>query len=536
MPATSYDATPWTLRFDAITGIMNASSPADVASLMGTCRFLYNQGAKHLLRRGVTLRTPRQIASFALFMSAEDTTRFRHLRELSLEVGSLDCRALVHNERSVAMDALLEVLQCPALCLHTLRLERAEELLSSSHAIRVAFRALATLKHLTICDVGPATVSTVAKMSSKLVSVTVCNVDPALDLMASSDQVIEMLAPFSDTLEEVSLVLDGPCNFAQTPLDICFPLVRRLTILSDSCRFLPSCVHFFPNVEVIQHNPSPEPQHSIICLSTIDSFVDCVTAARKWNTGCLLSALTECSSDLITLCVLRPALVPLRKLRISTQVHDPAALMLITDVLIVSQPDELEMCVAGLDTLDGVLSLLVERALDALCTLRINFSFAPGAHNGHASELCAALARLTALVDGFPAEVPSFDLILDLVSCFGQGAVHLEDEDVRAFRDCLSSYERVQVPAPYSRRIIPIRPVYVGEDEDLVGSDTDTVRADCGKFEDDFDAWSDKSEWGYSDSEPGVEDPDEHWLLPEQNQEEVEEDASAIYKSFVDVI
>ncbi|PIL32888.1 hypothetical protein GSI_05006 [Ganoderma sinense ZZ0214-1] len=500
MSATSYDITPWMLCFDAFTGIMNVSSPADVASLMGTCRFLYNQGAKHLLRRGITLRTPRQITSFAFFMSAEGTARFRHLRELNLEMGSLDCRALVHNERSVAVDALLEVLRCPALCLHTLRLGRAEELLSSSHTIRVAFRALATLKHLTVCDVGPATISAVAKMSSKLVSVTICNIDPALDLMASSDQVIEMLAPFSDTLEEVSLVLDGPCHFAQTPFDSCFSRVRRLTILSDSCRFLPSCVHFFPNVEVIQHNPSPKPQHSIICLSTIDSFVDCVTAARTWHTGCLLSALTECSSDLITLCVLRPALVPLRKLRISTQVHDLAALMLVADVLIVSQPDELEMCVAGLDTLDGVLSLLVERALDALCTLRIDFSFAPGDHNG--DKLRAALERLIALVNSFPAEIPSFDLILDLVSCFGQGAVHLEDEDVRTFPDCLSSYERVQVPAPYSlRRIIPIRPVYVGEDEDLVGSDTDTVRADCGEFEDNLDAWSDKSEWGYSDSE-----------------------------------
>ena len=380
-----------TLPFDIVTNIMHLSSPASVAAVMGTCRFLYGHGPKQLLCRGVTLRAPRQIASFAAFMSAEGTARFRHLRELDLEVGSLECRALIVDECSVAVDALLDVLRGPALALHTLRLGRAEELLSSSHAIRAALRALATVKHLTVCDVGPATVFTVTKMSSKLVSVTICNID----LAASSDQVLAMLSPFSETVEEVGLVLDDLelCNFAGTSTDICFPQVRSLTILSDSCRFLPSCVHAFPNVQTIQHSPSSR-------QANIDtySFVQCVdVAARQWlNTGFRLSALTECSSDLLTLCVLRPALSAVRKLRISTQVHDLTALVLVTDVLAAARPAELEMDVAGLDTLEGVVALLAEHSLHTLRTLRADFAFGDRDHDRRRNaSLAAALVSLS---------------------------------------------------------------------------------------------------------------------------------------------
>ncbi|KAM5545144.1 hypothetical protein V8D89_001255, partial [Ganoderma adspersum] len=510
------------LPFDVVTNIMHFSSPTSVAAVMGTCRFLYCHGPKHLLRRGVILRTPHQITSFASFISAEGTARFRHLGELNLEVGRLECRALIVDECSVAVDALLRVLLSPSLSLHTLRLGKAEELLSSSHAIRTALRALATVKHLTVCDVGPATVSTVGKMSSKLVSVTICNIDPALDLAASSDQVLAMLAAFSDTLEEVSLVLDGHCNFAGTSVDICFPHVRSLTILSDSCCFLPSCVHAFPSVQVIRHNPSSRPQRSMICHANIHTFVECVdVAARQWSTGFRLGALAECSSDLLMLCVLRPALGAVRKLRISTQVHDLIALVLVADVLAAAQPAELEMSVAGLDTLEGVVALLAAHSLDTLRALRVDFAFGAQDHDGHGdASLAAALEHLAAIVDGFPEEVLGFDLVLDLGSCFGPGAVYLFDEEVRAFRACLVSSARV--PASCRRRIIPVRPVCVEANEDTTGTDTDT---DCGECEDE-DARSDRPEWGYSDSE----DEDKDWFLDE-DEVEVEED---IHESFLD--
>ena len=386
-----------TLPFDIVTNIMHLSSPASVAAVMGTCRFLYGHGPKQLLCRGVTLRAPRQIASFAAFMSAEGTARFRHLRELDLEVGSLECRALIVDECSVAVDALLGVLRCPALALHTLRLGRAEGLLESSHAIRTALRALTTIKHLTLCDVGPATVSTVTKMASKLVSVTICDID----LAAASDQVLAMLFPFSETLEEVALVLDGLelCNFAGTSTDICLPRVRSLMVLSDSCRFLPSCVHAFPNVQTIQHNPSSRPHSSMICQANIHTFVECVdVAARRWlNTGFRLSALTECSSDLLTLCVLRPALAAgVQKLRISTQVHDQMALVLVADVLAAARPAELEMCIAGLEVLEGVVALLTVHSLHTLRALRVDFAFAEGDHDRcRDASLAVALVSLS---------------------------------------------------------------------------------------------------------------------------------------------
>ena len=92
----------------------------------------------------------------------------------------------------------------------------------------------------------------------------------------------------------------------------------------------------------------------------------------------------------------------------------------------------------------------------------------------------------------------AFDLFLDLRSCFGDGAVYLFDEEVRAFRTCLRVSSSVGVRASaWRRRIIPVRPVCVDEDEE-----TDTY-TDCGECEDDgdCDARSDLPEWGFSDSE-----------------------------------
>ncbi|KAI1786638.1 hypothetical protein LXA43DRAFT_50570 [Ganoderma leucocontextum] len=270
----------WKLPFDVVSNVMMLASPAGMASMMETCRFLYSEGPRHLLRDGVTLRTPRRITSFTSFMFAEGTVRFRHLRELNLEVGGVVYHLFVVDDCSVAVDALIDLLQCPALSLHTLRLGRAEGLLSSSRAICDAFRTLTTLRHLTVCHVGPATIATVGKMSSKLVSAMVDHIDPALNFMTSSDKVLAMLAPFSDTLEEVSLALDGPFNFEGMPTDICFPRVRSLTVLSDSCRFLPSCLPAFSNVQSIQHNPSRMPQRSTICQSNIAHFVNSLGVAR----------------------------------------------------------------------------------------------------------------------------------------------------------------------------------------------------------------------------------------------------------------
>ena len=123
----------------------------------------------------------------------------------------------------------------------------------------------------------------------------------------------------------------------------------------------------------------------------------------------------------------------------------------------------------------------------------------------------------------------AFDLFLDLRSCFGDGAVYLFDEEVRAFRACLRVPSSVGVPlaaSAWRRRIIPVRPVCVDEDEE-----TDTY-TDCGECEDDgdCDARSDPPEWGYSDSEDEGEgwsfdaDQDEGEFGDENEDEDDEEE------------
>ena len=111
--------------------------------------------------------------------------------------------------------------------------------------------------------------------------------------------------------------------------------------------------------------------------------------------------------------------------------------------------------------------------------------------------------------------MPSVDLILDLGSCFGWGALLLKDEEVAAFRDCLASSRPASTSnASCVRRIIPVRPVY-GD------TDTDTECDDSEESDVDSDARSDETEWGsasYSDRE------EPHWSWDEGEGEDEDED------------
>ena len=128
------------------------------------------------------------------------------------------------------------------------------------------------------------------------------------------------------------------------------------------------------------------------------------------------------------------------------------------------------------------------------------------------------------IMHSLPSEVPSFDLILDLGSCFGWGASLLEDEEVGAFRDCLAS-PRTPASASCVRRIIPVRPVYVAEDEDEdEGTETET---ECDGS---MDGWSDQAETGsasYSDGE------ESEWSLDDEGGDGDEDEVERI-SPFVD--
>ena len=72
------------------------------------------------------------------------------------------------------------------------------------------------------------------------------------------------------------------------------------------------------------------------------------------------------------------------------------ALILVADVLAAARPAEFEMCVAGLEVLEGVVALLAAHSLDTLRALRVDFAFGEGDHDRcRDASLAAALVSLS---------------------------------------------------------------------------------------------------------------------------------------------
>lgn len=136
------------LTHDVLYMVTTFSERQEVSSLMQTCRFLYHEGAKILLRRTVWLPSMKPVPSFVDFMAAEGFSRCRHLRGLSITPYDEPFQ-LVH----CAAQALTRLL--PRLAsfnsLTQLWLTDAEVLLQCSP---VLIPAIATIPSLTRIDLG----------------------------------------------------------------------------------------------------------------------------------------------------------------------------------------------------------------------------------------------------------------------------------------------------------------------------------------------------------------------------------------------
>ncbi len=156
------------LPFDVLLAIMAVTSSRSALSAMtATCRMLNRAGAKYLLTDGVTLRSPRQLRSFLLFILAQEVTRIRHFRKLDIHLEH-DSPQKTRNDvpplgslaqvvaMEIVQDDLCVLLTRPSLSLDTLVSRGAEQATpgSSQRDVHVggAINRLETLKHLTLLD------------------------------------------------------------------------------------------------------------------------------------------------------------------------------------------------------------------------------------------------------------------------------------------------------------------------------------------------------------------------------------------------
>ncbi|PIL32884.1 hypothetical protein GSI_05002 [Ganoderma sinense ZZ0214-1] len=177
----------WRLPFDVMSGIMAVSLRPTISALMKTCRTLYKEGLKHLLRDGVRLAWTPDIINFATFMLNEDPPRFPYLRKLSLLVPSLSYPDVgVH---------LVQLLSHPSLTLETLVLRPAQPFLGGiAHpAVRETVKSLTTVEHLVAVGVEETTAGSIRRLPWALESIAI-GVEPGIR------GILPIVAPFSGTL------------------------------------------------------------------------------------------------------------------------------------------------------------------------------------------------------------------------------------------------------------------------------------------------------------------------------------------------
>ncbi|PIL32890.1 hypothetical protein GSI_05008 [Ganoderma sinense ZZ0214-1] len=176
----------WRLPFDVMSGVMAVSLRSTISALMKTCRTLYKEGLKHLLRDGVQLAWTPDIINFATFMLNEDPPRFPYLRKLSLLVPCLSYNVGVH---------LVQLLSHPFLALETLVLRPAQPFLGGivHPVVRNAFSRLTTVKYLVAVVVEETTAGSIRRLPWALESIAI-GVEPGIR------GILPIVAPFSGTL------------------------------------------------------------------------------------------------------------------------------------------------------------------------------------------------------------------------------------------------------------------------------------------------------------------------------------------------
>ncbi|OJT12183.1 hypothetical protein TRAPUB_11293 [Trametes pubescens] len=257
----------WALPYDVLLTIMDLSSPCTIATMMRTCRTLYDdtKGLWLLLHNGVTLADNPAILSFAAFMLAShNTRRFQYLRTLTVAKGGF---------YDDAVRELTTILTHPSLNIETLTLHDAEKVLSCGAVVTVltedvleprlpllhTFSSLTTLKHITISSMGQRTHTLLDLLPPGLISASLAFGSPYSREEtpfgdANARNPVVRLAKFADTLE----VLEGSWFDAQPVVGrppVVYARVRRLC--ATYCVRHPArpatagYAYIFPNVEYL---------------------------------------------------------------------------------------------------------------------------------------------------------------------------------------------------------------------------------------------------------------------------------------------
>ncbi|TFK89616.1 hypothetical protein K466DRAFT_651978 [Polyporus arcularius HHB13444] len=257
------------LPLDVLYAVATFSRLPEVSALMRTCQTLYHEGAKIILHRGAALWGPKELASFVMFINAEELSRCRHLRGLSIsdfyELGTLVDGA-GHGLAAVLAANSFESLR-------RLYLGHAEVVFRDTQELITAFANLPSLKAIALNGCGDLSITFLKGIKSKLTT-------PELTYLTEVDQdsrsdyhPVVALQNVRETLQmlrvsEVTSSIDLALSFQPYPnLDV-------LVIGGSEYPVLGPYIRFCPNVKKLHIFISSYEQDDEVYLEELDDFRD----------------------------------------------------------------------------------------------------------------------------------------------------------------------------------------------------------------------------------------------------------------------
>ncbi|OJT03056.1 hypothetical protein TRAPUB_6399 [Trametes pubescens] len=233
------------LSADVMLVIASFASRATLSALMKTCRLLYHEGAKMLVRRRVEIGDVRDLSSFLAFLHAEEGSRCAFLRDLVLDIDLP--RPTTPNPMSPALSNLLANHSFRSLT--SLRLVGAERVLRSHPKLAAGFASLKALTSLDIGPVGPKTLSVLVALESEL-RVLVLKYAPGLDQRPSAAECchpVVVLQRFKDSLETLD-VQGYEAELDRALFTEPYPRMQELILDSPDCPLFAPYIHAFPDM------------------------------------------------------------------------------------------------------------------------------------------------------------------------------------------------------------------------------------------------------------------------------------------------
>ncbi|KAL1943172.1 hypothetical protein VTO73DRAFT_4247 [Trametes versicolor] len=242
------------LHDDILLHILNFASKDLLRTLTQTCRMLHSQGARYLLRDGVSLATDKQILSFMLFIvhnSGGERPRILRLRELTLSREHPS-----HIERpgpdsvppsevpGMLLQGLFVALASFGV-LTRLTIYDSEEVLGLHPALPEAIAGLRTLLQLNVSFVGPRTVRMLKAFQSTLFWADI-SIESEVELPLEDKNPMLLLHGSRDSLRDLSATFS-----VSTPDSPQYPLLTTLRLSYTDAPRTQHYVHAFPHLRTL---------------------------------------------------------------------------------------------------------------------------------------------------------------------------------------------------------------------------------------------------------------------------------------------